>query len=256
MRFFRVPFNSDDESGSADVRSNRLQKYIHAQTGQDMSRLASEISPEVRQIIASNVQALLGYLPNNDFNTTVVASKENLQNLLASAMLTGYFMHAMEMRMQMDDLLGEPEAPGHELGPVIGAEMPPVFGPEPAPEADEPAGEGADSLLRHPESLFRLPAEDAPEPRETGFGEMRAALGAEGDGRFLDAREFGEAGDERSEALSLPEEPAGDAVRGRISGRLSEKFDIQLEINTRMNRAELARLLRELREFQADEPEL
>lgn len=103
MKFFRIPFNPDD-SDASETRSNRLYKYIQSQSAQDMARLASEISPDVRQIIASNVQALLGYLPPQDFTTTIMVGKENLQNLLASSMLTGYFMHAMENRMLMDSL--------------------------------------------------------------------------------------------------------------------------------------------------------
>lgn len=107
MKFFRIPFNPDEETPH-EGRSNRLQKYIQAQSVQDMSRMASEISPDVRQMIGSNVQALLGYLPASEFNTTVMASKESLQNLLASAMVTGYFMHAMETRMGMEDIFAPP----------------------------------------------------------------------------------------------------------------------------------------------------
>ncbi|HEY9843663.1 MAG TPA: DUF760 domain-containing protein [Candidatus Obscuribacterales bacterium] len=196
MKFFRIPFNSDDDSGTTEARSNRLQKYIHGQSVQDMSRLATEISPDVRQLIGANVQALLGYLPASEFSTTVMASKESLQNLLASAMLTGFFMHAMETRMQMDALFeGKPHAP--------------------APE------------LQHPETLFATP-EAVLDPEDlsddTSF--------AQEPGRFLSAQE-----------LEADNDP-------------SDELNIQLEISTRMNRAELARLLKELREFQdRQEPE-
>lgn len=102
MKFFRVPYNPDDDVTESKV--NHLQKYIHKQSAQDMSRLASEISQDVRQIIANNVQALLGYLPPQEFQTSITVSKEHLQNLLASSMLTGYFMHAMENRMHMEEV--------------------------------------------------------------------------------------------------------------------------------------------------------
>lgn len=210
MKFFRIPFNSDEESGTAEARNNRLQKYIHAQSVQDMSRLAAEISPDVRHLIGANVQALLGYLPASEFNTTVVASKENLQNLLASAMLTGFFMHSMETRMQMESLFEAP-APTPELQApeTLFAQTEALLSPEPLVEAitealaDPTARQGAEAKAFETEALFE-----------------------ENRGRFLSIEEL--------EADNVP----------------SEKLNIQLEINTRMNRTELARLLRELREFQ------
>ncbi|MGV3523947.1 MAG: DUF760 domain-containing protein [Candidatus Sericytochromatia bacterium] len=202
MKFFRIPFNPDDESPS-EGRSNRLQKYIQGQSVQDMSRMATEISSDVRQMIGSNVQALLGYLPASEFNTTVMASKESLQNLLASAMVTGYFMHAMETRMGMEEL----------------------FAPEPA----EPS-------LLSPEDLFPASAETVPNeepltqvPAEPP-AEPSASPALEREGRFLSASE-----------LSAEQE--------------REPLSIQLEINTRMDRAELAELLRELRHFQSHQRE-
>lgn len=200
MKFFRIPFNPDDESGSTEHRPNRLQKYIHTQSVQDMSRLASEISPDVRQLIGANVQALLGYLPASEFNTTVVASKENLQNLLASAMLTGFFMHSMETRMQMESLF----------------------------ESDKPAA----AELQSPETLF---AKTAPllGSEDKATAELDEEALDEESGRFLSIHEL------KDENADLK----------------TDKLNIQLEISTRMNRAELARLLRELRDFQGDEAE-
>lgn len=129
LRFFRIP--PDDSSAAGE--GNRLHRYIQSCSVQDMAKLAAEINPEVKQMIGMNVQALLGYLPSADFNTTISASKENMQSLLASAMLTGYFLHAMENRMMMENLLLDGE-------------------PGPAMKAD---------LLRDPETLF---GDSAPPP--------------------------------------------------------------------------------------------
>ncbi|MBT9543917.1 MAG: DUF760 domain-containing protein [Candidatus Sericytochromatia bacterium] len=131
LRFFRIP--SDDSTPGSE--GNRLHRYIQSCSVQDMAKLAAEINPEVKQMIGMNVQALLGYLPSADFNTTISASKENMQSLLASAMLTGYFLHAMENRMMMENLLLDGE-------------------PGPAMKAD---------LLRDPESLFADKADQTAE---------------------------------------------------------------------------------------------
>lgn len=237
MRFFRIPFNSDEEGGTTEGRSNRLQKYIHAQSVQDMSRLASEISPEVRQIIGSNVQALLGYLPPAEFNTSIMASKENFQNLLASAMLTGYFMHAMETRMHMDEMFEkEPNAePDSEINtnistiPGTDTETQTLQHPGELFGGSELMPDSLDAFVEPPSTVAPLTADALDAFNETHF---ETEVFDDDGGRFLSARELA-AQTEGSES--------------------SDKLNIQLEINTRMNRAELARLLKELREFQGQE---
>jgi hypothetical protein len=74
-----------------------------------MAQMATEINPDVKQVIGMNVQALLGYLPASEFTTTISTGKEHMQSLLASAMLTGYFLHAMENRMLMEEVFQEPQ---------------------------------------------------------------------------------------------------------------------------------------------------
>ncbi|PKL77415.1 MAG: hypothetical protein CVV27_05530 [Candidatus Melainabacteria bacterium HGW-Melainabacteria-1] len=228
MKFFRIPFNPDEDGTSTEARSNRLQKYIHAQSVQDMARLATEISPEVRQIIAANVQALLGYLPPGEFSTSITASKENLQNLLASSMLTGYFMHAMETRMQMDDLFSEGQGGESLTHPET------LFGGQSTLLQTEPAEVRVQMDETTYESPYRLDFEP-----ERGDGDDSV----QAEGRFLNAQELSDSELLAPELGSHPPEPGSEP---------GDKLNIQLEINTRMNRAELSRLLRELREFQSD----
>lgn len=245
MKFFRIPFQPDEDSGNTDARNNRLQKYIHAQSVQDMSRLAGEISPEVRQLIGANVQALLGYLPTSEFNTTVVASKENLQNLLASAMLTGFFMHAMETRMQMESVFADDGANDPSQGAPSGELQDPatLFSGEPLNESESPSP--------------RAFSTDDPDLRDF-LAELQAPAAEK-----KPSRTEADLDRELLDLLSEPEaqptgEPPVDAPPGRFLSQheletdnsLPEKLNIQLEISTRMNRSELARLLRELREFQ------
>lgn len=231
MKFFRIPFNPDD-SDASEARLNRLYKYIQSQSSQDMARLATEIPPEVKQIVAANVQTLLGYLPPQEFSTTVMASKENLQNLLASAMLTGYFMHAMENRMVMDDLFKEPKSDLSEETDPEAAESE----DQAKPELDEPVLEALSfeqtplkrkdgKSLRDPrdlfanlESLIEMPSEKSPEQKLEDLS------------RFLGLEE------------TKQKKKSSD-----------KKMHIQLEINTHMDQSELTDLLRELRRFQESE---
>ena len=99
-------FNFDFlESESSDRDGNDLMEYLRQQHPEVLSRVAHSATPEVRQIISQNVQGLVGMLPSGDFNVKVTTDKENLAHLLASAMMTGYFLCQMEKRMGLEENL-------------------------------------------------------------------------------------------------------------------------------------------------------
>ena len=91
-----VGLHVDEES------SNQLLQYLKHQSPEVLSRVAQAVSPEIKQIISQNVQGLIGVLPNDGFNVQVTTDRENLAGLLASAMMTGYFLRQMEQRMEME----------------------------------------------------------------------------------------------------------------------------------------------------------
>lgn len=100
-------FNPDDASffggsGSEDAQANQLLKYLQNQSPEVLARVARSISPEIKQIISQNVQGLVGVLPTEHFNVQVTTDRENLAGLLASAMMTGYFLRRMEQRMELE----------------------------------------------------------------------------------------------------------------------------------------------------------
>ena len=51
------------------------------------------------------MQGLLGMLPGEQFEVKIQASRDNLAGLLASAMMTGYFLRQMEQRMELETAL-------------------------------------------------------------------------------------------------------------------------------------------------------
>ena len=85
-----------------DEASNQLLQYLKHQSPEVLSRVAQAVTPEIKQIISQNVQGLIGVLPGDGFNVQVSTDRENLAGLLASAMMTGYFLRQMEQRMEMD----------------------------------------------------------------------------------------------------------------------------------------------------------
>jgi Protein of unknown function (DUF760) len=102
-------------------QANQLLKYLQHQSPEVLARVAKSVSPEIKQIISQNVQGLVGVLPAEGFNVQVTTDRENLAGLLASAMMTGYFLRRMEQRMELEDsvtgslsLYGESNDSPHE----------------------------------------------------------------------------------------------------------------------------------------------
>ena len=85
-----------------EQNTNALIQYLQQQHPDTLSRIAQSASPEIQQIITQNVQGLVGMLPSGDFNIQVTTDRENLANLLASAMMTGYFLSQMEQRKNLE----------------------------------------------------------------------------------------------------------------------------------------------------------
>lgn len=102
-------FNSDGASffgsDAVDSQANSLLKYLQHQPPEVLSRIARSVTPEAKQIISHNVQGLVGMLPSENFNVQITTDRENLASLLASAMMTGYFLRQMEQRMELEGTL-------------------------------------------------------------------------------------------------------------------------------------------------------
>jgi len=99
-------FNPNFLSSQAeDEPENQLLNYLQHQSPDVLSRVAKSASPEIQQIISQNVQGLVGMLPSESFNVQITTDRENLAGLLASAMMTGYFLRQMEQRMELEETL-------------------------------------------------------------------------------------------------------------------------------------------------------
>jgi Protein of unknown function (DUF760) len=101
-----MAFDSDSTNfilnDSDEEQNNLLIKYLQNQPPEVLARVAKSISPEIKQIISQNVQGLVGVLPSEAFHVQIMTDRENLSGLLASAMMTGYFLRKMEQRMELE----------------------------------------------------------------------------------------------------------------------------------------------------------
>ncbi|MGK7918854.1 MAG: DUF760 domain-containing protein [Trichodesmium sp.] len=81
--------------------SNLLWKYVQSLHPEIVTQL-SQPDPEVAQIMEQNLKGMLGHLPPENFGVTITTSRENLGQLLASAMMSGYFLNKAKQRMELD----------------------------------------------------------------------------------------------------------------------------------------------------------
>lgn len=101
----RVPdfFGNESEGG------NILWQYIQSLNPEVIAQL-SQPSASAVQVMENNIRGMLGTLPPEHFGVAITTSRENLGRLLASAMVSGYFLHHAEQRMTFEKTLQAAEA--------------------------------------------------------------------------------------------------------------------------------------------------
>ena len=78
---------------------NSLWQYVQSLSPETVTNLSQPESKEVFQIIEHNISGLLGNMPSDDFDVAISTNRESLARLLASAMISGYFLRNAEQRM-------------------------------------------------------------------------------------------------------------------------------------------------------------
>jgi hypothetical protein len=99
-----------------DGNSNLLWDYVQSMTPETIARLSKPMSSEVFQVMERNIVGLLGNLPPEHFGVNINTSRENLGRLLASAMISGYFLRNAEQRMVFEKSLQTADSHLPELG--------------------------------------------------------------------------------------------------------------------------------------------
>lgn len=81
-----------------------LWQYVQSMHPEVIAQL-SQPSQQAVQVMERNIVGMLGGLPPEHFGVTITTSRENLGRLLASAMISGYFLHSAEQRMDFEKSL-------------------------------------------------------------------------------------------------------------------------------------------------------
>lgn len=89
-------FGNENDSGES------LWQYVQSLSPETIAQLSRPESTEVFQVMERNVLGLLGHLPSEHFEVNISTSREHLGRLLASAMMSGYFLRNAEQRMSFE----------------------------------------------------------------------------------------------------------------------------------------------------------
>lgn len=98
--------------------SEYLWQYVQSMSPETISQLSSPTSPEVLQVMERNIIGLLGGLPSEHFEVNITTSREHLGRLLASAMISGYFLRNAEQRLAFEKSLLTSETNSSEVEQV------------------------------------------------------------------------------------------------------------------------------------------
>ena len=83
--------------------------YIQSMSPETIAQLSKPGSKEILQAMERNIIGMLGALPSEQFDVTITTSREDLGRLIASAMMSGYFLRNAEQRMQFERSLQSAE---------------------------------------------------------------------------------------------------------------------------------------------------
>jgi hypothetical protein len=102
--------NQGSEFFDSEAHTNLLWDYVQSMSPDTIAHLSKPMSSEVFQVMERNIVGMLGNLPSEHFGVTINTSRENLGRLLASAMISGYFLRNAEQRMVFEKSLHMLEA--------------------------------------------------------------------------------------------------------------------------------------------------
>lgn len=95
--------NSPQNTFKQGEDNNSLWHYVKSLSPETIAQLSQPESQEVFQIIEHNITGLLGNMPHENFDVAISTNRENLGRLLASAMMSGYFLRNAEQRMGFEE---------------------------------------------------------------------------------------------------------------------------------------------------------
>lgn len=95
-------FDQNSEFFQEQREGEGLWHYVQSLNPEIVQKLSRPQSREVYRVMERNIVGLLGGLPSEHFDVTISTSREELGRLLASAMMSGYFLRNAEQRLEFE----------------------------------------------------------------------------------------------------------------------------------------------------------
>jgi hypothetical protein len=102
-----IVHNAINVSEFNNNESGQLWEYVQTLQPETIAQLSQPGSQDVIQMMERNIGGLLGGLPREAFDVTVSTTREQLGQLLANAMMNGYFLRNAEQRLALENTLGD-----------------------------------------------------------------------------------------------------------------------------------------------------
>ena len=99
------PENRTENIFGNNNQINNLWQYVQSLSPETIAQLSRPDSQEVFQVMERNIISLLGNIPSGQFEVSISTNREHLGKLLASAMMSGYFLRNVEQRMAFEKSL-------------------------------------------------------------------------------------------------------------------------------------------------------
>jgi Protein of unknown function (DUF760) len=84
--------------------NNLFSKYLQSLSPETVVQLSKPNSLEFVEVIQRSIAAILGNIPNDPFDSNITTTREELGQILGSAMIDGYFLGNAEQRMELESL--------------------------------------------------------------------------------------------------------------------------------------------------------
>ncbi|MEO0948182.1 MAG: DUF760 domain-containing protein [Cyanobacteria bacterium J06641_5] len=93
--------HTNPHDSTTPTAGDRLLQYVQQMAPDTIAQL-SQPSSEAAQLMEHHFKGILGTLPAEHFHVNITTNREHFGQLMAAAMLQGYFCHAAEQRQQIE----------------------------------------------------------------------------------------------------------------------------------------------------------
>jgi hypothetical protein len=106
MMFFRNS-RKINENLEQDLSKSPIVDFFNKRNKDEIARLVCDVSLDAKDFFESSAVGLLGHLPNDVAHTSITLNKDALNQLIFSAMITGYLTKSIEDKINLEKLFDD-----------------------------------------------------------------------------------------------------------------------------------------------------